>query len=101
MTKWADWLISAVSYDDDHSEIKKVKRHRDNGESVGSAEITYRWEVVSDIEDRITYCTIYMRNDKWQKGEDVRVIEVNNKKYIRTDANKTEKDNLGELPEFE
>ena len=41
--------------------------------------------------------TKYLRNGYWRTGEDIRVI---NNKYLRTDANKIEKDNLGELPEY-
>lgn len=41
--------------------------------------------------------TKYLRYGYWTTGEDIRVI---NNKYLRTDANKVEEDNLGELPEY-
>jgi len=101
MAKWADWLISAVRYDDDHSRIVKVKAHPDNDESVGTAEEQTRGTVVARIESGKTYCTIVKTQDgKWRKGEDVRVITIDGEKFIRTDANRTRKDNLGSLPEF-
>ncbi|MCI8617247.1 MAG: DUF3892 domain-containing protein [Clostridia bacterium] len=41
--------------------------------------------------------TKYLRYGYWTTGEDIKVV---NNKYLRTDANNTEKDNLGELPEY-
>jgi len=37
---------------------------------------------------------------KYVRGEDVRVVEIDGAKYIRTDANKAKADNLGTLPRF-
>ena len=37
------------------------------------------------------------KDDSWQVGEDVRVVDD---AYLRTDANSIKADNLGELPEF-
>jgi hypothetical protein len=101
MAKWADWLISAVRYDDDHSRIVKVRAHLDKGDTVGSAQEQTRAEVVRSVEGGQTYCTIVKGTDgKWKRGEDVRVITIDGEKFIRTDANRTKKDNLGNLPEF-
>ena len=41
--------------------------------------------------------TKYVRNSRWVEGEDVRVID---NRYLRTDANNTKADNLGELPRY-
>lgn len=101
MAKWADFLISAVRYDKDKKHIFKVKKHEDKGDNVGSAETVARTVVVSELKKGYTYMTIYKGDEgKWKKGEDVRIITVNNKEYIRTDANEKEADNLGNLPEF-
>ncbi|MCP4228854.1 MAG: DUF3892 domain-containing protein [bacterium] len=100
MAKWADYLISKDRYDKDRNHIVQVRRHNNNGDSVGISETVSRVNVISSLEKGFTYVTIYKENGKWNKGEDVRIISVNGKKYIRTDANKKEADNLGELPEF-
>ncbi|MEM6843216.1 MAG: DUF3892 domain-containing protein [Bacteroidota bacterium] len=39
-------------------------------------------------------------DNKWRKGEDVHIVEVNGEQYIRTDSNSKESDNLENLPEF-
>jgi len=101
MAKWADWLISAVRYDEDHSRIVKVRAHPDKGDTVGPGEEQTRATVVSNIESGKTYCTMLKGDDgKWKRGEDVRVIRIEGEKFIRTDANRIRRDNLGELPEF-
>lgn len=41
--------------------------------------------------------TKYLRYSCWTTGEDIRVV---NNKYLKTDANNTAEDNLGELPEY-
>jgi hypothetical protein len=101
MAKWADYCISAVRYDADDKHIEKVKVHPDNGDTIGAASEESRSTVVDRIEAGNSFVTIVKNKEKkWNKGEDVRIITVNSKKFIRTDANKTESDNLGELPTF-
>ena len=41
MAKWADYLISQVSYDQDHI-ITKVMQHRDIGNKISGGEIVDR-----------------------------------------------------------
>ncbi|MBD3375764.1 DUF3892 domain-containing protein [candidate division KSB1 bacterium] len=101
MAKWADYCISAVRYDEDETHIDKVKVHEDKEDSIGSASEWTRSSVASKIDSGNTFVTITKNSDdKWNKGEDVHIIKVNEKKYIRTDANKKESDNLGDLPTF-
>lgn len=101
MSKWADYLISAVRYDPTHNYISDLMVRQDSEDSVGPSSIWTRNQVVSSIERGYTFVSIYKRRDgKWYKGEDVRVIEIDGVKYLRTDSNHTKQDNLGELPEF-
>lgn len=98
--KWADYLISAVRYDAEHTHIDKVKAHEDKGGKITPSYEEDRETVVANINRGKTYCTILKKEGKWHKGEIVGIIVVNNREFIRTDKNKTESDNLGELPEF-
>ena len=101
MTKWADYGISAVRYNDDKTHITRVKVHIDNGETIGAESVMSRSEVVSSIEDGKTFVTILLSSDdKWKKGQDVHIVVVNGKKFIRTDKNARASDNLESLPEF-
>ena len=101
MTKWADYCISAVRYNAEHTHIVKVKVHADMGDNLGNATEWTRTEVVSAIENKKTFVTITPSTDgKWKKGEDVRIITVGGVKYLRTDANSKASDNLGNLPEL-
>lgn len=57
--------------------------------------------MLDKIDNSKTFVTITKKSDdKWNKGEDVRAIYVNSKRYIRTDANGKESDNLENLPRF-
>ncbi|MGG4011049.1 DUF3892 domain-containing protein [Bacillus smithii] len=100
--KWADYLISAVRYEDKNKKerIKVLKVHTDNGDKVGAGTDWLREDVISSIEEGYTYCTIYQKDGKWNKGAKVEIVIVDGSKYLRTDANKIKRDNLGELPEF-
>ena len=101
MAKWADYCISEVSYNSEHTHIVKVSAREDKGDSLGSPSDWTRSQVVSALETNKTFITVTKGNDgKYIKGEDVRIITVNGVKYIRTDANSTAADNLGNLPEF-
>jgi hypothetical protein len=101
MEKWADYGISKVRYNDDHSHIEKVKVHRDNGDSIGSPEEWSRSSVVSAIGNGNTFVTILESSDnKWTRGQDVHIVTINGIRYIRTDQNRKASDNLENLPEF-
>lgn len=98
--KWADYLISAVKYNTDHDHIIKVRAHRDLGENVESKYTEEaRSSVVSNLKNGKTYCTI-TKKEKWVLGEQVKIIKINEKEFIKTYSNNKEEDNLGELPEF-
>lgn len=99
--KWADYGISQVRYDSERTHIVKVMVHVDDGETIGRGEEWTRSQVVSTIESGKTFVTILRGSDnKWNKGQPVRIIKVNGVKYIRTDENNKAADNLENLPEF-
>jgi hypothetical protein len=101
MAKWADYCISAVRYNSEHTHIVKVKVHPDNGDTIGDATEWLRTDVITAIGNNKTFVTIVRSPEgKWKKGEDVRIVTINGTKYIRTDANNKASDNLGNLPEF-
>ena len=100
MVQWANFLISAVKYNSDHTHIVQVKQHQDSDTQVGSAQIVPRQTVVSNIKAGLTYATIYSNGGKWNIGQRVIIDPVNGIEYIKTLADRTTKDNLGELPEF-
>ncbi|MCK5643969.1 MAG: DUF3892 domain-containing protein [Gammaproteobacteria bacterium] len=101
MAKWADYLISAVRYNSEHTHIDQVLAHEDTDESVGEGKIYNRQTIVDAIKNGTTFVTIY-KNDqgKWSKGQKVYVINVNGTDYIKTVDNGKEEDNLENLPEF-
>lgn len=99
--KWADFLISAVRYNNAETHIDKVRVHEDEGDKVGTASARERTTVVNQLEDGYTFATITEGAEgKWKLGAKVRIVTVNGTKYIRTDADATEEDNLGALPRF-
>ena len=101
MDKWADYGISAVRYNTKRTHILSVKVHIDNGDTLSSAKEWIRNDVVSAIDKGQTFITIMKdSNGKWAKGQNVQIVLINNAKYIRTDKNNRESDNLENLPEF-
>ena len=101
MTKWADYAITSVKFKKEKRHIEQVKIREDGGEKLGSEQIVFRSKVVSLLDSGKTIVTAYKNNlNKWQRGDDVSVVEIRGIKFIRTDGNNIEEDNLGELPEF-
>ena len=99
--KWADYLISAVRYNPAGTHIDEVLAHEDRGETVGSGISANRAEVVRALEIGTTFMTIFMGPDsRWIKGASVGTVTIEGEKYIRTDADRTKKDNLDRLPQF-
>jgi hypothetical protein len=98
---WADYLISAVRYNAAETHIEKVQVREDEGEKVGSPSTWERSKVVSNLEGGNTFVTITESSDgTWQRGAEVRIVTVREVKYIRTNADATEEDNLEDLPRF-
>lgn len=101
MAKWADFVIAKVKYNRDHTQIVEVETRSDTGESISNdARRVSRPDVVAAILRGTTFVTAYMRDGKWQKGEDVRVVTIHGERFIRTDSNSGRADNLGNLPEY-
>ena len=101
MEKWADYLISGVKYNEQETHIDKVRRHEDLGDKVGPSQDVSRTTIVAQLDAGSTFATITKGSDgKWKLGATVRPITIDGVKYIRTDADRTKKDNLGELPRF-
>jgi hypothetical protein len=100
-TKLADYYITEVRYNPEHAHIVKVKLHPDSSGTVGSEYEWTRTDVVNALQNSKSFITILKNGTtQWRKGEDVRVVTINGTKYIRTDANSKDSDNLGNLPEF-
>ena len=101
--KWAEYLISAVRYNAAGTHIDKVRCHLDNVDSIGAPADKTRVTVVGLLDGGTTFATIYkdrIDSSKWNYGADVRVVTIDGTKFIRTDADKTKRDNLGDLPRF-
>ena len=100
MSNWADYGISAVQYNREHTHIEKVKVHEDPGGRTGSGKEWLRTDVVSFLDRDITFVTILKNgtNGKWRKGQLVHVVPINGVKYIRTDKGvEGDNDDLGDL----
>lgn len=101
MAKWADYLVTAVRYNEERTHIDVVTVHEDKGDSMGPATSQTRSWVVSARTQGLTFITAPQAdNGKYVKGAFVEIIKVNGEKFLRTDANAKARDNLGNLPEF-
>jgi hypothetical protein len=101
MTKWADYCISAVRFNAQHTHIDQVRRYIDNGDTLRSTSEVSRDTVVADLRRGVTYVTIFKGDtDTWKKGQTVFIIKLNGTEYIKTVEDRTTRDNLDELPEF-
>ena len=72
MTKWADFLISAVKYDSDRK-ITHVKIHQDSEDGLGKEEIIDRSSLADNLK-KYSYMTVYSGINTWKKGEKLKVF---------------------------
>ena len=98
MEKWADYLISEVSYDSNHL-ISKAMCHEDTGNGITPGKPMDRLKISSDIKNKFSYITIYNKKDSWIKGNRIHSFSIDGNPYIRIDGNKVNTDFLGDLPE--
>ena len=99
MDRWADYLISEVSYNPDHL-ISSAKRHKDTEKGIILGDIIDRLTIASDIKNGLVYSTIYSAKNSWKKGNKIRVFYLKGDPYLRIDNNKVNLDFLGDLPEI-
>lgn len=100
MTKWADYLVSAVKYDAD-KKITQVMQHKDIDGQISGGELVDRDTVTTNLKKGATYATIFNANSSWQIGDQIRLIRAGSAYSIRTDTNKVEYDNLKFLSEID
>ncbi len=102
MSRWADYLISMVKYDQSKTHIVSVEVREDMGTAVSyKTEIVPRETVVQSIEHKRRYMTVFENpNGKWSKGQKVEIVIINGEKFLKTSNDGLAKDSLGELPEF-
>ena len=98
MKKWADYLISEVSYDSEHL-ISIAMRHQDADSGITKGTFIDRLTIASDIKNGFTYITIYSGINSWKYGNKLRTFSIGGSPYIRIDKNKVKLDYLGDLPE--
>jgi len=99
--KWADYLITAVRFNNAGTHIEAVQIRTDNGDTAGSASNASRAQVVAWLESRYTFCTATKASDgNWQKGAPVKIVVIDNQNFIKTKADRTKADNLDYLPTF-
>ena len=98
MKKWADYLISEVSYDSEHL-ISIAIRHQDTDSGITKGKSVDRLTIASDIKNGFTYITIYSGINSWKPGNKLRTFSIGGSPYLRIDENKAKLDFLGDLPE--
>ena len=98
MTKWADFLISEATYDNDHL-ISVAIRHKELVGGIGKGIPIDRLTIASDIKNGVHYCTIYNAKNSWKKGHNIHTFSISGNPYLRIDKNKVKLDYLGDLPE--
>jgi len=100
--KWAEYLISAVRYEENlnNKVISYFKVHRDNGDSVGDGSTWTLEEVLNAMRRGETFLTISKANGgKWKKGNSI-LITNSNKLVLNTDSKKLLHHDLVVIPEF-
>ena len=100
MAKWADYLISQVSYDQDHI-ITKIMQHRDIGNKISGGEIVDRNVIATNLGHGAKYMTVFGDLGKIRMGKNVRYYRAYDSHYIRIDDNKVMSDNLGQIPQLD
>lgn len=103
MAKWADYVITRVRFNAAGTHIDEVEVADDGEDSVGAKRDERRTTVIANLKAKKTYVTAppsKTETGKITKGAPVGVVVVNATEYIRTDANKTARDNLDNLPTY-
>jgi hypothetical protein len=97
-----EYWVKNVKMKDNH--IQKVKAFVNTVEGLKNQNLFKRKDIVKSIDEKgNNWYTCVLKETiggkrVWQKGAKIHTVEINGKKYLRTDANKKESDNLDKLP---
>ncbi len=101
MDKWADYLVSGVRSNVGQTLVTVLQVHSDFGNIVSETLVISREDAIAKIKSGCRYSTVFKTAiGKWRKGEDVHVVTVDGKDYLRTDTESIAADNFDEVPEF-
>ena len=96
MTKWADFVVSAIKKGSGLANISHVQIHEDLEHGFGSPELIDKYQLSSKIQKGLTFVTVHKKNEnEWAVGELIRTYVKDGEAYIRTDDNKVDGDNIG------
>lgn len=101
----AEYWVSHIDLKDKH--IRNVKAFINTVEGIKNPNIYPREEIVKSIDENDDNWYTCMLKDKvsgkrvWEKGAKIHTVDFEGEKFIRTDGNKQDSDNLGELPSIE
>lgn len=99
MNKWADYVITYVSYIPTGDRITTLGVRQDLGDKLSDAETWTREAVIRQLGYGHTFVTAtVMARGGWSKGARVRVFVREGEAFLRTDAHQIAQDSLGELP---
>ena len=98
MEKWCDYTISNIRVTD--GEISAVYLHEDMGSYIRAIGVKTDKEVIALIDKGYKVMTMTWGYPKWYKGANVTVVNGQYQRYLRTQRDKTEKDNLENLPKI-
>lgn len=95
------FYVTAVRYSSDPSYISHVMVHTPSTESgrLTKGVVRSKNEVITSMGQNNIYKTaVYNYNTgKWNNGAEIGTVNIGNTTYLRTDPDKTAKDNLGNL----
>lgn len=96
MAKWADYLVSHVKRDS-QERVTHVLLHEDNGDSVSRIGVKTKAEVIRLLKQGKSVITVNWGYPNWKKGANVSYVRGSNGEFLRTDGNKTDRDNLDNM----
>jgi hypothetical protein len=101
MTKWADYVVTGVKYSAGDLHVQSVEVREHEGNKLVRPRAMTRPEVVDLLAKGKTFVTATLNKEKntWSQGAPLQIIKVETR-FIKTKADKTEKDNLESLPPF-
>lgn len=96
MTKWADYLISHVTKNSS-GVIINVILHVDYGDTISSGSMKTEAEVIALLKQGYKVNTVIWGYPKWINGASVGYVKGIGGEFLRTDQDKTAKDNLDNM----
>lgn len=100
MATWADFFVSGVRYNGEHTCVVAIKVRPDRGLGLNESLVFDRDDVITMMAEGLHFSTC-IKGGHGEYGFPIQLVHIQGRDYLKTKVDTARADSLGEVPEIE